>query len=186
MARLTATLLLSDHDLCDDAEDFALGCLDVVQTQRHTRSATWLDEPLIPADLMLNFLSAPRVPQAELDKFGKAINFHPAPPEYPGVGSASIALYDHRPTHGVTAHLMTDRFDDGQVLMVRRFPIDRSWGYKTLWERSLQENLALFKEVVGRLVTGASFNTNLADGWKRKAITRAQFEKHRAFTEVPA
>ncbi len=182
----SVVLLLSDHYLCDEAEDFAASCLDIVQTQRHLRTDTKLSDPLLPANLLLNFLSAPLVPKEDLAKFDQAINFHPAPPEYPGVGSASLALYDARPTHGVTAHRMTERFDEGEVLMVRRFPIDRSWGYRALWDRSLIECLALFKEVVGRLATGVPIRTNLADGWKRKAITRAQFEKHRAFTEIQA
>lgn len=184
MAQVTAVLLLNDHRVSDGAEEFANSHLLLRQVVRHDRSDTHLKESLYPADVLLNFLSAPKVPASELRRFDKAINFHPAPPEYPGVGSASLAIYDRRPTHGTTAHLMTDVLDAGRVLRVRRFPVDRAWGYKALWERSLEECLALFKDVVATLATNASFNTNLADGWKRKAITRAQFEKHRAFTEV--
>ena len=52
-----------------------------------------------------------------------AINFHPAPPEYPGSGCINFALYDDVKEYGVTAHIMNESVDNGKILEVRRFPI---------------------------------------------------------------
>lgn len=52
-----------------------------------------------------------------------AINFHPAPPEYPGSGCINFALYDEVDVYGVTAHIMNEKIDNGEILEVRRFPV---------------------------------------------------------------
>lgn len=179
----TATLLLSDHPICDRAEEFASRCLSLVQVQRHARDAKVLRDRLVPADVLLNFLSAPKVPSGEREKFGEAINFHPAPPEYPGVGSASLAIYDQRTEHGVTAHLMEDQFDTGLILAVRRFPIQQR-GYVALWNRSLDECLKLFQDVVRDVSRGVVPVSE--ERWARRAYTRKEFEKHPSFVAVPA
>ena len=52
-----------------------------------------------------------------------AINFHPAPPEYPGSGCINFALYDEVSGYGVTAHFMNELVDNGKIIEVRRFPV---------------------------------------------------------------
>ena len=58
-------------------------------------------------DLIVSYLSRWIVPQSLLSraKVG-AINFHPAPPEYPGIGCINFALYNNEGTFGVTCHHM--------------------------------------------------------------------------------
>ena len=53
-----------------------------------------------------------------------AINFHPGPPEYPGSGCVNFALYDDAKEYGVTAHIINEKVDNGDILKVRRFPIN--------------------------------------------------------------
>jgi len=154
------------------------------QVQRHTRSDKKLREPCEKAAVLLNFLSAPYVPQQELDKFWLAVNFHPAPPAYPGVGAASLALYDMCKTYGVTAHRMTDKYDAGQILRVRSFSIDNSWGYKALWDRALRESLAMFIDMCQAIAEEQPLQTYYG-GWSGPAMTRKQFERHPSFVEVP-
>jgi methionyl-tRNA formyltransferase len=156
----------------------------VRQVQWHKRADRALRKPCREADVLLNFLSAPLVARDDLDKFGQAINFHPAPPEYPGVGSASLALYDRRTTHGVTAHLMTPRYDDGLILRVRRFPIYPDQGYESVFDRALDECLALFREVVQAIASGEPLRTTDAQ-WSRRPYTRKEFESHPSFASVP-
>lgn len=58
---VTAALLLSDDPICDEAESYARAHLQVVQVQRHPRSAKVLAQRPIGATLLLNFLSAPKI-----------------------------------------------------------------------------------------------------------------------------
>ncbi len=162
---------------------YAREFLDVRQVQLHVRTDRRLKEPCVPADYLLNFLSAPFVESFQRQNYRVAINFHPAPPEYPGVGSASLALYDRRTTHGVTAHLMTNDYDSGTILRVRRFPIVS--GYRALFERSLDEALELFKELVWDIAEGHPLRQSI-EQWSRGPYTRAEFEQHPAYMEVPA
>ena len=54
-----------------------------------------------------------------------AINFHPAPPEYPGSGCINFALYDEVDEYVVTAHLVNEKIDNGRILQVRRFQVNK-------------------------------------------------------------
>lgn len=74
-----------------------------------------------------------------------AINFHPAPPEYPGSGCINFALYDNAQEYGVTAHLMNEKIDNGRILEVRRFPIGKLDDLESLLSRTHREltNLCL-------------------------------------------
>ena len=173
-------MLLLDPDRKQSAAALAVAeeFLDVRQVQWHKRDDTRLREACPPADVLLNFLSAPKV--TDLGKFRLAINFHPAPPEYPGVGSATLALYDKRTEHGVTAHLMTPKYDDGIILRVRRFPITTTHP-RELFARALDESLVLFREVVLAIAKGEPLRTTNEE-WTRKAYTRREFEGHPSFT----
>ena len=64
------------------------------------------------------------LPKRLIDKASiAAINFHPAPPEYPGSGCINFALYDEVSEYGVTAHVMNELVDNGKIFEVRRFPV---------------------------------------------------------------
>jgi methionyl-tRNA formyltransferase len=52
-----------------------------------------------------------------------AINFHPAPPRWPGRGSCSMAILHGDKEFGATAHVMYPQVDAGPILKVIRFPI---------------------------------------------------------------
>lgn len=183
MAGASAVLLLGDYEpIVSRAELIAREHLDVRQVLHHTRAGrTLIDEP-VAADWLINFLSAPRVPAAVLARY-TALNIHPAPPEYPGVGSASLALYDGRKDHGVTLHLMDAEIDHGSILSVRRFPIDPRWGYGDLWDRSLSESLGLFQQTVRAIAMGEPLRAS-GDQWARTPVTRKQFEQHPSFASI--
>ncbi|MCK5346414.1 MAG: hypothetical protein KAR20_23550, partial [Candidatus Heimdallarchaeota archaeon] len=68
----------------------------------------------IESDLVLSYLSPWIVPKHILEKTTKwNINFHPGPPEYPGIGCFNFALYDEANEYGVTAHIMEEKVDSG-------------------------------------------------------------------------
>lgn len=68
-----------------------------------------------------------------------AINFHPAPPEYPGSGCINFALYDNVQEYGVTAHFMNAKVDNGKIIEVRRFPVLKKDDLQTLLARTHME-----------------------------------------------
>ena len=85
------------------------------------------------------------VPKKLLDRAAiAAINFHPAPPEYPGSGCLNFALYDEARLYGVTAHLMNEEIDGGNIVECRRFPIFDHDDIDTLLLRTHREMLDLF------------------------------------------
>ena len=68
-----------------------------------------------------------------------AINFHPAPTEYPGSGCINWALYDNAEHYGVTAHIMNEEIDNGAIIECRRFPILPRDNVSTLLAKAHQE-----------------------------------------------
>jgi len=130
-------------------------------------------------DYLFNFLSGWKVPPQILNSVGLAINFHPAPPEHPGVGCASYALYDAlkcgKWEYGVTAHKMTDDFDAGEIYSTIRFPIYREEGCGAIFSRSFDYCLALLYKTVGELRNGKPVPNG--EQWAHTATTRKQFEE---------
>ena len=82
-----------------------------------------------------------------------AINFHPAPPEYPGSGCINFALYDEVDIYGVTAHLMNEKVDNGKILEVRRFPVHKHDNLPSVLERTHSELYHLCSDFVTALAT---------------------------------
>lgn len=80
-----------------------------------------------------------------------AINFHPAPPEYPGSGCINFALYDEVSEYGVTAHFMNEFVDNGKILEVRRFPITTFDNLPTVLSRTHSELLNLCSDFISGL-----------------------------------
>ena len=177
-------LLLDDHAvLADSAEAYARRLFDVRCAPRTGRSQKLLDSSvsqalgLGPVDFILNFLSPVIVPKSVLDAARiAAVNFHPAPPKWPGVGSASFALYEDDKAFGVTAHLMEPKVDSGPILRTLAFPILPEDDCELLWNRALHHALTLFYEVAFELVTTRKANPS-GQQWERPAVTRREFER---------
>ena len=78
-------------------------------------------------DIIISYLSQWIIPENVLKKAAMmAINFHPGPPEYPGIGCTNFAVYDGVEEYGVTCHHMLAKVDTGKIISVKRFPV-----YKT-------------------------------------------------------
>src|SRR5574337_1427381 len=75
-------------------------------------------------DVIISYLSPWIVPTWLLKKAKiAAINFHPGPPEYPGIGCTNFAVYNAESEYGVTAHHMAGKVDTGAIIAVQRFPV---------------------------------------------------------------
>ncbi len=75
-------------------------------------------------DYIISYLSRWVVPAELLERARRAaVNFHPASPDYPGIGCNNFALYENAAEYGVTCHHMAPRVDSGEIIAVRRFPV---------------------------------------------------------------
>ena len=54
-----------------------------------------------------------------------AINFHPGPPEYRGIGCVNYAVYENSKFYGCTAHLINEKVDNGKIIDVKKFSISK-------------------------------------------------------------
>ena len=102
-------------------------------------------------DYIFSFLNYLILPPRLLEKSKYSINFHPASPEYPGSGASSWAIYNGSKDYGVTAHLISEKIDDGDILMVKRFPILESDNVTSLLARTKKFCLILFYELIEKL-----------------------------------
>lgn len=127
------------------------------------------------ARVVVSFLSPVIVPPRLLT--GDTVNFHPAPPDYPGRGSASIAIYEGASHYGATAHRMAPRVDTGDILLSRRFPIGPEDGCEHLFARAEAACLELLDGALAHFARHGRFPPPNGESWTRPAMTRRQFEE---------
>jgi len=138
-------------------------------------------EPLPPparaweGDLIISYLSRWIVPAALLDRARYAVNFHPAPPEYPGVGCVNFALYDGAASYGVTCRHMAAVVDSGDIIAVRRFPVRPDDDVESLLRRSYECQFSLFGEIIELLATGRPL-PSATERWGAHTYTKARVE----------
>ena len=105
-------------------------------------------------EYILCFRSLFVLPKVLLDKAKvAAINFHPAPPEYPGSGCINFALYENANEYGVTAHIMNEKVDNGEILEVRRFPVSSCDNLSSLLARTHSKLSDLCSDFISDIYT---------------------------------
>ncbi len=128
-------------------------------------------------DYIISYLSRWVVPAELLVKARiAAINFHPASPEYPGIGCNNFALYEGATHYGVTCHHMAAKVDSGPIVAVRRFPVYPQDTVPSLLERTYANQIALFFEIADLMVDGKPLPQS-AETWSRPPFTRREFEE---------
>jgi methionyl-tRNA formyltransferase len=128
-------------------------------------------------DFLFSFLCPVMVKKSLLKSVAVAsINFHPAPVKYPGVGSASYAIYNEDTRFGVTAHVMEEKADSGTIIASMNFDILATDTCESLFNRAMHYSLSQFYEVLFELSeTGKVYGNG--EQWGRKALTRSEFER---------
>lgn len=131
-------------------------------------------------DFVFNYLSPKKFPKwlINFPKHG-CYNFHPASSKYPGVGSASYAIYNKDRDFKVTAHRMDEEFDRGEIIHELPFPINSEWGCFDLFNAALANCQQLLDETVDILL-GNVFPAKITD-WEGAAKTRLEFERFLVF-----
>lgn len=128
-------------------------------------------------DYIISYLSRWVVPAELLERARKAaINFHPASPDYPGIGCNNFALYENAAQYGVTCHHMAPQVDSGAIIAVRRFPVLPEDNVETLLKRTYEHQMALFLEIAALLADGRPLPA-VAETWTRRPFTRKEFNQ---------
>ncbi len=128
-------------------------------------------------DYIISYLSRWVVPDDLLKRARKAaINFHPASPEYPGIGCNNFALYENARQYGVTCHHMAAKVDTGGIIAVKRFPVYAEDDVAALLKRTYEHQIALFLEIAQLLAEGRELPVS-DETWTRPPFTRQQFNE---------
>jgi methionyl-tRNA formyltransferase len=128
-------------------------------------------------DTIISYLSRWVVPADLLARARKAaINFHPASPEYPGIGCNNFALYENAKEYGVTCHHMAPKVDTGGIIAVSRFPVHDSDGVAEILQHTYEHQIALFLEIAALIVEGKELPVS-KETWTRPPFTRKQFNE---------
>ena len=113
-----------------------------------------------------------------------AFNFHPGPPEVPGVHTGAFALYEGLDTFGVTAHLMTERPDAGPIFAVERFPVTPDINRETLEIETYTALARLFMTMAPQLANLDYIFTPLAlERWSKRLRTFKQYDRLRCIND---
>ena len=68
-----------------------------------------------------------------IDNIPLCINVHPAIlPEYKGYHPVPYVLRNNEKEHGITAHILNDKMDDGDIIYIEKFPINKFSSLKSL------------------------------------------------------
>ena len=128
-------------------------------------------------DYIISYLSRWIIPEYLINKAKiAAINFHPAPPSYPGVGCNNFALYENASEYGVTCHHIAKKVDTGKIIAVKRFPLFQTDDVSTLLSRTYDFQLTLFYEIIGKMLNDEKLPVS-NDEWERKPYTRNEFNE---------
>ncbi len=126
-------------------------------------------------DYIINFLSRWIIPQNVLELAKKAaINFHPASPDYPGIGCNNFALYNNATSYGVTCHYMLASVDAGQIIATKSFPLYPTDNVESLLQRTYDALLFLFYEIIDFIIQDRPLPVS-QEKWRRKPFTRKDF-----------
>ena len=160
-AALTATQLFDDVVVCNTGKDMPLS----------QEALDW------SGDWIVSYLCQIVVPESLLVKAAKgAINFHPGPPEYPGIGCTNFAVYNEETEFGVTCHHMAPKVDTGAVISVKRFPLLPCDSVLSLTKRCYAHMIELYNDVIVRMHRGEPLPVS-DEVWRRKPYTRRELHE---------
>lgn len=127
-------------------------------------------------DYIFSYLSPWIIPNSLLERARKgAINWHPGPPEYPGIGCTNFAIYNGEKEFGITCHYMLPKVDAGKIIETARFPVLQNDTVYSITQKCYSLILASFYRVMEKIAGGEPLPVS-DEGWKRKPFTRKELD----------
>jgi methionyl-tRNA formyltransferase len=158
-------------EYCEQAFGATVHCLGRWGEPLPEAARTW------KGDYIISYLSRWVLPSEVLLGAAKAaVNFHPASPEYPGIGCTNFALYENATEYGATCHHMAAQVDTGGIIAVRRFPVLPEDDVASLLKRTYENQIALFMEIAPLMAQGKTLPTS-TEQWSRRPFTRREFNE---------
>lgn len=141
-----------------------------------------IDGATLARSRLIAFTTSIIVPGPVLAALGYgAYNFHPGPPEYPGLSPAQFALYERAPSFGGTVHRMVESVDTGPIVAISRFSVPAGTTLYSLEVAAFQHLARLFWALTPALVADAPLPEGGID-WVGRASTRRTTE---AMCDIP-
>ena len=112
-----------------------------------------------------------------------SLNFHPGPPGYRGFGCANYALFNNDKSYGVSAHLIDEKIDHGQILDVEKFLIKKNYNLSDLLKKTHSTQVKQCKRIISRM---CDLNFNLKnyllkypceEKWSKKLYSKKDLDK---------
>ena len=128
-------------------------------------------------DIIISYLSQWIIPDKVLKNAAiMAINFHPGPPEYPGIGCTNFAVYDGVSEYGVTCHHMLAKVDTGKIISVKRFPVYKTDTVFSITQRCYALIVNQCFEVFDYIIKGKPLPES-DEFWTRKPFLRKELNR---------
>ena len=135
------------------------------------------DLPWWKGDYIFSYLSPWIIPKGLLERAEKgAINWHPGPPEYPGIGCTNFAIYNNEKEFGITCHYMLDKVDTGKIVEVKRFSILENDTVFSITQKCYLLILNSFFRIVENISNNKPLPMSNED-WQRKPYTRKELDE---------
>jgi methionyl-tRNA formyltransferase len=164
---------------CGKAVELIEQHFDNCQVILGTRHDKWPENIIAnwEGDFIISYLSPWIIPEALLVKAKQAsINFHPGPPEYPGIGCTNFAIYHQETTYGVTCHHMNSRVDTGAIITVKRFSVSKDDTVYDVTQRCYAYIWSMFNEIISLILNNEPL-PRLEETWQRKPYKRQEFNE---------
>jgi methionyl-tRNA formyltransferase len=161
----------------DKAEQYLRLLFDTVTVVPSNRIGDRLPEDLreAPVDAVFAFRSHIIIPGWLIEHTKVCLNFHPGPPERPGIGCVNFALYEGDELYGSTCHYVVEEIDAGPIVSVERFPIDRKDTVASLLSRSYDYLLCQLYDVAPVVASGTRPKP-CNEVWTRKATRKKDLD----------
>ncbi len=128
-------------------------------------------------DYVFSYLSPWIIPTSILENTRKgAINWHPGPPEYPGIGCTNFAIYNNEAIFGITCHYMAGKVDTGNVIEVKRFSVLEKDTVYSITQKCYAQILSSFYSILEKIVKREELPSS-EEHWTRKPYTRKELNE---------
>lgn len=174
-------LLFLRRDDCghsDRAEQYLRLLFDSVTAVRSAKIGDRLPEEIRSTkfDAVFAFRSHIIIPRWLIDTAQICLNFHPGPPERPGIGCVNFALYEGDEQYGSTCHYVVEEVDAGAIVSVTRFSIGKNDNVASLLARSYDYLLCQLYDIAPIVASGEK-PVPCGEQWTRKATRKKDLDR---------
>lgn len=129
-------------------------------------------------DFIFSYLSPWVIPSSLLERANLgAINWHPGPPDYPGIGCTNFAIYNSSKQFGITCHYMAAKVDTGKIIEVRRFSVLDNDSVYSITQKCYALILNSFYSILEKIANGVSLTVDSSENWTRPPYTRKELDE---------